>query len=331
MASKLDALLTYLDALNGRPALGDLTARLREFDVDCDDLAAFIRFDQRQYQRHLVRAGHWYHLWVMCWKEGQRSPIHDHTGSICGIRVLRGVATITRFEMTPNGHVKAIASEDLPVGAVNGNQDNDLHQVSNLQAGADLVTLHVYAPPLLRMGTYSIMDRTRGEEVWAEERKMVTTFPENSETPLDTVHGWVTPNRLFFVRNHFPVPQIDPSWKLRIEGRVDRAREFTWDELCSMKQHSVFATVECAGNGRSFLQERQPGVQWGAGAIGHAEWTGVPVADVLKAAGVKPGVSRYCSRAATPAAKRTTPRRCTSPAACRWTRPCTATPSWPCA
>ncbi len=290
MHSKLDSLLAYLDALEGPPSLLDLTARLRQLDIDCSDVAGFVRFGERNYQRNLVRAGRCYHLWVLCWKNGQRSPIHDHTGSACAVRVLRGVATATLFEMAPNGHVKAVASEDFPAGSVLGSQDRDIHQVSNLQAGdADLVTLHVYAPPLLRMGTYSIMDRTRGEEVWGEERKMVTTFPENSETPLDTIHGWVTPNRLFFVRNHFPEPAIDRStWKLRLEGCVDRPVEFTWEQLCAMPQHSVFATVECAGNGRSFLQERQPGVQWGAGAIGHAEWTGVPVADVLRAAGVRP-------------------------------------------
>jgi DMSO/TMAO reductase YedYZ molybdopterin-dependent catalytic subunit len=56
-----------------------------------------------------------------------------------------------------------------------------------------------------------------------------------------------------------------------------------------MPQHSVFATVECAGNGRSFLRQKAAGVQWGAGAIGHAEWTGVPVGELLNAAGVKPG------------------------------------------
>lgn len=291
MISKLAGLLGYLDALDGRPTLEELTKQLRRLDISCDDLAGFVRFNERQYQRNLVRAGRWYHLWVLCWKNGQRSPIHDHAGSACGVRVLRGIATVTRFEQTPNGHVKAVASDDFPAGSVLANQDHDVHQVSNLQPGNDdLVTLHVYSPPLLRMATFSIMDRSRGEEVWIEERKMVTSFPENSETPLDTVHGWVTPNRLFFVRNHFPVPQIDlPSWKLRIEGCVDRPMELSWEQLCSLQQHSVFATVECAGNGRSFLHEQQPGVQWGAGAIGHAEWTGVPVADVLKAAGVRPG------------------------------------------
>lgn len=121
-------------------------------------------------------------------------------------------------------------------------------------------------------------------------RKTVTASPENSETPLDTVASWVTPNRLFFVRNHFEVPSVDPDrWELAIEGLVERPQRWTVPTLAAMPQHSVFATVECAGNGRSFLREKAPGVQWGAGAIGHAEWTGVRLRELLEAAGVKPG------------------------------------------
>ncbi len=122
-----------------------------------------------------------------------------------------------------------------------------------------------------------------------EQRKFVTVTPENSETPLDQVRSWVTPNRLFFVRNHFPVPEIDlTTWRLQIDGCVERPVTMTWDELTALPERTVFATVECAGNGRSFLQPRAAGVQWGAGAIGHAEWTGVPLHVVLEKAGLKP-------------------------------------------
>jgi DMSO/TMAO reductase YedYZ molybdopterin-dependent catalytic subunit len=291
MVSKLEALFDWLDGLSTRPRLEDLAAFLRKVDLSRADVAGWIRFSDKSYQRNIVRAGEHYHLWVLCWHNGQRSPIHDHVGSACALRVLEGTATVTTFEKAPNGHVKAVGSKDYAPGEVVATCDNDLHQVSNLQAGnADLITLHVYTPPLLRMGTWSITDSTRGEEVWAEERRFVTNFPENSETPLDSVHGWVTPNRLFFVRNHFPEPRLDhSSWKLTLGGCVKQPLELTWNDLQSMPQRSVFSTVECAGNGRSFLHERQPGVQWGAGAIGHAEWTGVPVRDVLERAGLKPG------------------------------------------
>src|SRR5262245_2856856 len=293
MAGKLETLFTSLDALDARAPLEELAVGLREVDLTPDDLAGWVRFSDHSYQRNLVRAGAWYHVWVLCWRNGQRSPVHDHSTSACAVKVLKGTATVTRFEHAPNGHIYATGSDQCHPGAVLLNHDGDTHQVSNLQAGgAELITLHVYSPPLLRMATFSIMDATRGEEVWAEQRRFVTREPENSETPLETLHGWVTPNRLFFVRNHFPVPPVERAgWRLHVGGRVDRPLLLSFNDLLALPQRSVFATVECAGNGRSFLAERQPGVQWGAGAIGHAEWTGVPLAAVLEKAGVKGGAA----------------------------------------
>jgi DMSO/TMAO reductase YedYZ molybdopterin-dependent catalytic subunit len=123
-----------------------------------------------------------------------------------------------------------------------------------------------------------------------EQKKYVTQAPENSETPLDALRTWVTPNRLFFVRNHFPIPAIDlDRWRLIVTGAVRQRREWTFRQLQELPEHTLFATVECAGNGRSFLHPAQPGVQWGAGAVGHAEWTGVPLRTLLQESGVEPG------------------------------------------
>jgi cysteine dioxygenase len=161
----LNDLFSFLDRLQGRAPLEQLVPLVRELDVDCDKLAKFVLFSDRTYRRNLVRAGPWYNVLVLCWKNGQRSPIHDHAASSCALRVLRGTLTETLFEFAPHGHVKAVRSRDYPPGTVIGTQDDDLHQVSNLQEGdADLVSLHVYSPPLALMGTYSITDLTRGSE-----------------------------------------------------------------------------------------------------------------------------------------------------------------------
>jgi cysteine dioxygenase len=165
MPAVLEPLFDYLDGLYSRPPLAELAAHVSQLQLRCEDVADFIRFSERCYQRNLVRSGPWYNVLLLCWKNGQRSPIHDHKGSVCALRVLRGVLTETVFEFTPNGHVKAIGSRDFAPGSVVASQDSDLHQVSNLQPGTDdLVTLHVYAPALEFMGTYSLTDRTRGLE-----------------------------------------------------------------------------------------------------------------------------------------------------------------------
>jgi len=122
----------------------------------------------------------------------------------------------------------------------------------------------------------------------SDQRRIVSATPENSETPLEALRSWVTPTRLFFVRNHFDVPMLDAeAWRLTIAGCVRQPVELTYRQLCDLPQRSVLATIECAGNGRSFLEQHVHGVQWGAGAIGHAEWSGVPLRAVLEMAGLR--------------------------------------------
>jgi DMSO/TMAO reductase YedYZ molybdopterin-dependent catalytic subunit len=118
---------------------------------------------------------------------------------------------------------------------------------------------------------------------------VLSTTPENRETPLSEVQSWVTPNRWFFVRSHYDTPEIDVNqWRLSVAGCVKRELELNWEQLISLPQRSVFSTMECAGNGRSFLRPIVEGVQWSAGAVGHAEWSGVPLKYVLEEAGLKP-------------------------------------------
>jgi cysteine dioxygenase len=165
MGPSLDALIEYLDRLDARATLPELVDVLEDTCVSMDDVRQFLHFSPVRYTRNLVRNGNWYNLLVLCWRNGQRSPIHDHVGSSCGMRILQGVAAETWFELAPNGHVWAVETKFHHTGSVLGSQDTDKHQISNLQAGAaDLVTLHVYSPPLLWMGTYSLTDATRGHE-----------------------------------------------------------------------------------------------------------------------------------------------------------------------
>jgi cysteine dioxygenase len=170
MTDDLRAMYRYLDTLTARPDLPRLLEELSRFEIELQDLSEHVRFAADGYRRNLARSSPNYQAWVLCWKNGQRSPIHDHTGSACVVRVLRGTLTETLFEMAPNRHVKASYSRDIAEGSLIGSEDTDIHQVSNLQPeDADLVTLHVYTPPLTRMGTYSLYDLSRGYEVWVPE------------------------------------------------------------------------------------------------------------------------------------------------------------------
>jgi DMSO/TMAO reductase YedYZ molybdopterin-dependent catalytic subunit len=116
-----------------------------------------------------------------------------------------------------------------------------------------------------------------------------TENPLNLETPLAALDRFVTPNDLFYVRNHFPAPTVDANtWRLRVEGAVERALTLTLDEIRRLESRTVPATLECAGNSRGSLTPNVRGLQWGNGAVSNAEWTGVPLIDILNRAGIRP-------------------------------------------
>ncbi|MBA2742789.1 MAG: sulfite oxidase [Chthoniobacterales bacterium] len=110
--------------------------------------------------------------------------------------------------------------------------------------------------------------------------------PLNLEMPFSALATWITPNEQFYVRCHFPVPQIDSAtWRLQVEGAVAQPLELRLADLDQMQAHTIAATMECAGNGRSFLEPKVKGVAWDIGAVGNARWTGVLLRDVLALAG----------------------------------------------
>lgn len=115
------------------------------------------------------------------------------------------------------------------------------------------------------------------------DRISVTTDPENSEFPFAELDSWLTPLGRFYVRNHFPVPEIDPpSWRLEVGGSA-----LSLADLEAMPARTVASVLECAGNGRRYNDPPVKGVQWGQGAVSNGEWSGPVLRDVLEAAGAR--------------------------------------------
>jgi len=112
-------------------------------------------------------------------------------------------------------------------------------------------------------------------------------YPEDLETPVRYFDSWITPTDAFFVRQHLPRPKpINPAaYQLTVNGMVSKPMTLTLDDLRKLPQYTVPAVIECAGNGRAFYSPKVPGIQWGRGAIGNAEWSGPRLGDVLKLAG----------------------------------------------
>ena len=115
--------------------------------------------------------------------------------------------------------------------------------------------------------------------------------PLVAETPEHLLDDDTTPIAKFFIRNNGQIPdeaKAPDAWKLTVDGEVDNKLELTLGELKQrFKPVSYRMVLECGGNGRSFFTPQASGNQWTNGGAGSAEWTGVPLSDLLKAAGLK--------------------------------------------
>jgi sulfite oxidase len=132
------------------------------------------------------------------------------------------------------------------------------------------------------------------EAMWGKRDDMIVRgrLPYNAESPAAVLaRSDITPVNAFYSRNHGPIPDITPQqWRLTVDGWVDKPLTLTYDQLTTdFDQHTVVATLVCAGNRRAeMLRVRPIPVKdpWAHGAISTAEWRGVRLADVLAAAGV---------------------------------------------
>lgn len=116
--------------------------------------------------------------------------------------------------------------------------------------------------------------------------------PLVAETPESQLDDDTTPIEKFFIRNNGQIPEAAKDadkWSFKIDGEVNKPLDITLGELkAKFKPVTRRMVLECGGNGRSFFTPEARGNQWTNGGVGCAEWTGVRVVDVLKAAGVKP-------------------------------------------
>jgi cysteine dioxygenase len=143
---------------DGEIPLETMRAMLDGLENDLQMLAPWWIFDACNYRRNLIRRTPAYEALLLCWLPGQRSPIHDHRGSGCAFRVIEGVVTETLYEPEKSGGVTAASMRWLPPGTICASREFDIHEVANTQPHADLVTLHVYSPPLRDVNLYRASD-----------------------------------------------------------------------------------------------------------------------------------------------------------------------------
>ena len=112
-------------------------------------------------------------------------------------------------------------------------------------------------------------------------------IPAGTDLRIPGLTPFMTSNASFYrVDTDLVLPQVSPeTWTLTIDGMVDRPVELTFAELLTMPLTEADITLVCVSN------------QVGGTYNGNATWLGVPLAGLLRRAGVRAGADQVLSAA----------------------------------
>jgi len=150
-------LVAALEGLAGLPSLEQLDSWLVNSAIEREDLLPYIGFKEGNYWRHRVVRNDFVEMLVLCWRPGQRTPIHDHNGSQGAVLVYEGLMWETTFNFDPSEGLSYKSGQEYKAGGVTDAAVPDIHQLGNPDvSGQDLITIHIYSPPLGVLKTYKL-------------------------------------------------------------------------------------------------------------------------------------------------------------------------------
>jgi|1186.fasta_scaffold13500_3 hypothetical protein len=110
--------------------------------------------EERIYER--IHRDHHLEAWLICWMGEQETGLHDHDVSSGAVRVVEGRLAEDRLVLGGDGLVTTVYE-------AGGGFRFDATRIHDVRHVGDLpsVSLHLYSPPLWRMGYYEIADDGR--------------------------------------------------------------------------------------------------------------------------------------------------------------------------
>jgi cysteine dioxygenase len=151
----LRSLVAALETQRERPTLEQLYDWLENAELDREDLQPYVGFKEGNYWRHRVYRNEFVEMLVLCWRPGHRTPIHDHNGSHGAVMVYDGIMWETTFVFEKDKGLCYRTGRQYNRKEVTAAGVPDIHQLGNPDVSEqDLITIHIYAPPLGVLKTY---------------------------------------------------------------------------------------------------------------------------------------------------------------------------------
>src|SRR5436190_15443858 len=150
-----------LSSLTSVPSLAEVYELVERSDISAAGIQPYLGFKAGNYSRHRVMKDEFVEMLVLCWKAGQRTPIQRHNGSHGAVVVQEGILWETMFDYEMDSGLNYRSHRELRAGGLTGSELPDIHQLGNPDvSGRDLVTIHIYAPPLGVLKTYKLGSAT---------------------------------------------------------------------------------------------------------------------------------------------------------------------------
>jgi cysteine dioxygenase len=150
-------LVSRLEDQTTPPTLEQLNTWLLNGNISRDDLQPYLGFKEGNYWRHRVCRNDAVEMLVLCWRPGHKTPIHDHNGSHGAVKIQEGILWETTFVYDQTKGLCYKNGRECQKGEVTGAGLPDIHQLGNPEvSGQDLITIHIYAPPLGVLNTYKV-------------------------------------------------------------------------------------------------------------------------------------------------------------------------------
>ena len=150
-------LVRRLNDQTSPPSLETLHSWLASVQIEPGDVQSYVGFKEGNYWRHRVCRNAAVEMLVLCWRPGHKTPIHDHNGSHGVVRVHAGVLSETVYKYDAEKGLSLESGRECQVGEVTGSAIPDIHRLGNAENSEhDLITIHVYAPPLGVLKTYKV-------------------------------------------------------------------------------------------------------------------------------------------------------------------------------
>ena len=114
------ALADRLSARQSVPSLPELYELIEQTKISPNELRPYLGFKAGNYSRHRVMRNEFVEMLVLCWKPGQRTPIHDHNGSHGAVFVQEGIMWETTFEYDSDDGLTYKAHRELRAAGLTG-------------------------------------------------------------------------------------------------------------------------------------------------------------------------------------------------------------------